>query len=151
MIRKEEWDAAYRRLIVDGRRDAGPPPSFEEVEALSRGELSEQDAERVRAALACYPDLLRVFSEPFPQDAAEVLSGEQLADDLAKIRERVRRSTVQPLPASRRRTSPRGWAIAAGLAIAIAAGSIIDLRASRPNERAPRRRSRAERERPSRS
>jgi len=63
MISKEDWDDVYRKLIADGRNRVEGPPTFEEVEALSRGDLTEEAAERVREALSCYPDLLRVFTE----------------------------------------------------------------------------------------
>ncbi len=124
MISKEEWDAAYRGLIAEGRKHAGPPPAFEEVEALSRGELREADAERVRALLSHYPDLLRVLSEPFLANAEGVLTDEQLATDLAKIRDRVRGTTAPTLAFRKERFPSRTFAIAAGIVIAIAVGSI---------------------------
>lgn len=124
MISKEEWDAAYHALIAEGPTRVGPPPTLEEVEALSRGQLQEPEAERVRALLAHYPDLLRVLTEPFPKHGEGVLTDEQLAADLAKIRERVRREHAPPNELRKKRSPPRALAIAAGIAIAIAIGSI---------------------------
>jgi hypothetical protein len=124
MINKEEWDAAYGVLIAEGRERLGAPPTFEEVEALSRGQLQEPDAERVRALLAHYPDLLRVLSEPFPETATGVLTDEQLAGDIAAIRARVQRPATSPAEFRRKRLTPRAYAIAAGIVIAIGIGSI---------------------------
>jgi|GEM_PF-501544 len=127
MIDKEDWDDAYRKLIADGRSRVEGLPTFEEVEALSRGDLPEEAAERVREALSCYPDLLRVFTEPFPENAEGVLTAEEIASDLAKIRKRVRRpSTAPPAPVvtPSRWQSTRTFAFAAGIIIAIAIGGI---------------------------
>jgi hypothetical protein len=124
MISKEEWDDVYRMLIADGRSRVERPPTFEEVEALSKGDLPEEVAERVREALSCYPDLLRVFTEPFPEDAEGVLTEEELASDLAKIRERVRRPATAPPSSVVTSSRWRTFAIAAGIIIAIAIGGI---------------------------
>jgi hypothetical protein len=128
MISKNEWEAATRELIAKGRENVGPPPTFEQVEALSRGELPEAEAERVREVLSHYPDMLRILAEPFPADAEGVLTEEQLAADLAKIRSRIRRTPpaapIPPITFSQRRSSPRLMALAAGFAIALAIGSL---------------------------
>lgn len=89
MIRKEDWDAIYRDHIAAGQKRIGPP-TFEEVEKLSRGQLSDEEAERVRESLSFYPDLLKTLSEPFPSDDVAV-SEHELAASLAKIRARARR------------------------------------------------------------
>lgn len=68
MITKSDWQDAYDDLIADGRKRVAPP-TFEEVEALMRGDLPEDDAERVREQLAYYPDLARVMTEPMPMPA----------------------------------------------------------------------------------
>jgi len=123
MISREEWNAAYRGVIAEQRAGTGEVPTFEEVEALSRGELPDSEAERVRAALALYPDLLRVLTEPFHPQETGVLSDEELETDLAKIRERVRRTAPRPVPFPERRFSSRALALAAGLIIVIALGT----------------------------
>jgi hypothetical protein len=126
MISREEWDDAYRKLIADGRSRVAPP-AFEDVEALSRGDLPQAEAERVREALSCYPDLLKVFTEPFPTDAADVLTEEELASDLAKIRARVRRSPAvseAPVVTASRRPTTRTLALAAGIILAVGIGGI---------------------------
>jgi hypothetical protein len=133
MISREEWETAYRELIADSRKRLGPPPTFEEVEALSRGELSEVEADRVRELLSCYPDLLRVMTVPSPANAAGVLThaevtltDEEIASDLEKIRERVRSAPASlspPVVFPRKWPSPRALAIAAGIIVVIAIGS----------------------------
>ena len=124
MISKNDWEAATRELIAKGRENVGPPPTFEQVEALSRGELPDEEAERVREVLSHYPDMLRILAEPFPTDAEGVLTEEQLAADLAKIRSRITRTPPAPTTLSQRRSSPRVMALAAGIAIAFAIGSL---------------------------
>jgi hypothetical protein len=127
MISRDDWEAAYRHLIAVDRRRLGPPPTFEEVEALSRGELPEEEAERVRERLSCYPDLLRVLTEPFPANAEGVLTDDEIAADLAKIRERARHtpaSPAPPVPFPERRPAYRSLAIAAGIVIAVAIGIV---------------------------
>lgn len=132
MISRADWDAAYQRLLAEGQKRLGPPPTFEEVDALSRGELPESEAERVRTSLAHYPELLRVLTEPFPANAEGVLTDQQLAADLARIREGVSRKTAPiasreaapPVAPRKERFSSRTLAMAAGIAIAIAIGSV---------------------------
>jgi hypothetical protein len=124
MIRKEDWDAVYRRQLADGQQRLGPPPTFEEVEALSSGRLPEEEAERLRELLSYYPDMLRVLTEPFPATGEGVLTDEELKTDLDKLRYRIRTSAPPPL-AFPRKESPR-WALplAAGIIIAIALGGV---------------------------
>lgn len=124
MITKELWDAIYREQIADGRKRLGPPPTFEDVETLSRGELSEPEAHRVRELLSYYPDLLRVFTEPLPASAEGVLTDEELATDLAEIRSRLRGGPISRHEAARTRPAWRMLAIAAGVVIAVALGGI---------------------------
>jgi len=127
MITKETREAAYRRLIADGRQKLGPAPTFEEVDALSRGELPEAEANRVRELLAHYPDLLRVMTEPFPPSGEGVLTDDQITSDLAKIRERIRREpapTPPPVAIHKRRLPASTWQIAAGVVIALAIGGV---------------------------
>jgi hypothetical protein len=124
MISKEEWEKATRDLIAAGRARAGLPPTFEEAEALSRGELPEEEAERVRERLSYYPDMLAILAHPFPSDAEGVLTEEQLAADLAKIRQQIQRTPEPPVAFPQRGISPRTVALAAGILIAIAIGSV---------------------------
>jgi hypothetical protein len=132
MINREDWETACRDLIVGGRKRLGPPPTFEEAEALSEGKLPEAEAERIRELLSCYPDLLRVLVVPFPEDTAGILTDEELAADLSKIRSRIRRAAVPQPGLPRRRPGLRLFAIAAGLVIAVAAGSIAVWRMTGP-------------------
>lgn len=124
MITKEQWDAIYREEIADGQKRLGPPPTFEEVEALSRGELSDAEAQRVRELLSYYPDLLRVFTEPLPANAEGVLTDEELASDLSRIRSRLRDGQVSVRKTARKDPAWRMLAIAAGVVIAVTLGSI---------------------------
>jgi hypothetical protein len=124
MIRKEDWDAVYRHQIADGRKRLGPPPTFEEVEALSLGQLSEEEAERIRELLSYYPDMLRVLTEPFPTTTENVLTDQQIATDLASIRQHVRGGSTPPIVFPQKHESWRALAIAASVVVAIALGSL---------------------------
>ncbi|HEV7484500.1 MAG TPA: hypothetical protein VGQ65_02375 [Thermoanaerobaculia bacterium] len=124
MIRKEDWDAAYRRQLADGQKRLGPPPTFEEVEALSSGQLPEEEAERLRELLSHYPDMLRILTEPFPDTGDGVLSDEELKADLDKLRERIRTTAPPPLAFPRKASPWRTLPLAAGIIIAIALGGV---------------------------
>lgn len=133
MIRKEDWDAVYRRQLADGQRRLGPPPTFDEVEALSSGRLPEEEAERIRELLSYYPDMLRILTEPFPAADDGILTDQELRTDIAKILEHVR-DNAPPLVFPQNQMSRRWFAIAAGVVITIALGSIAVWRvASHPH------------------
>lgn len=118
MIRKEDWDAGYRDHIAAGQARM-EPPTFEQVEKLSRGELSEEEAERVRESLSFYPDLLRILTQPFPTEDA-VVSEHELALAKAKITGRGPRSAA-----------PQWFAVAASVIVVAALGGIWFWRTSR--------------------
>jgi len=123
MIRKEDWDAVYRDQIANGQKRLGPPPTFEQVEALSRGQLPEEESEGIRELLSYYPDMMRILTEPFPAADEGGLTDQELRTDLAKILEHVRDS-APPLVFAQNQTSRRWFAIAAGVVVTIALGSI---------------------------
>lgn len=129
MIGKEDWEAAYRRLTTEGRERLGPPPTFEEAESLSRGELPDAEAERVRALLSVYPDLLRVLTEPVPANAENVLKDAELEADLVALRGRMRgvvREEPRPsIPFPIQGRSFPWVAIAAGVLLAVAVGVFL--------------------------
>lgn len=118
MITRAEWDAIYREQLAAGRQRV-EPPTFEEVDALSRGELELEEADRVRESLSYYPELLHAIVEPFPESGDGVLTDDEIAADLAKIRAAT--SRVVPLRPPRRRRDV--LAVAASLVIAIALGA----------------------------
>ena len=51
MTTKTEWQAVNQALMADDRRRVGEPPAAEEALAYMRGELSEEEAVRVRERL----------------------------------------------------------------------------------------------------
>lgn len=56
-MRTREWDVALDPWIATERERLGGRPSSEEIAAYHRGELRDEEAERVRALLVYYPDL----------------------------------------------------------------------------------------------
>ncbi|HYO75589.1 MAG TPA: hypothetical protein VE010_03935, partial [Thermoanaerobaculia bacterium] len=67
MTTKAEWQAINRELTAEQRRTL-EPPTAEELHAYFHGELEESEMERVRDLLVAYPDLARMYTEPFPTD-----------------------------------------------------------------------------------
>ncbi|HEX9985014.1 MAG TPA: hypothetical protein VGF69_17260 [Thermoanaerobaculia bacterium] len=98
MITKSDWQTAYDDIIEDGRARLGPPPTVEKIEALRDGKLQEDEAERVREMLAHYPDLVRALTAPFPRDGAGLVTDEEVAAGMARLKERVHREAegIQP-------------------------------------------------------
>jgi len=107
-ITKDDWKRVYAQLLAEGRKRLGPPPTAEEVEALFEGRLSGKDADRVRELLAYYPEMARVWFTPFPseEEAAGILTPEELAEDISKIRRRINRIRLM------RKLKPVFWALA---------------------------------------
>ncbi len=70
MINKSDWQAVYERLTAEDRRMLGDPPTVEELEAYSRGELTPEEDERIRALLVAYPELAHAVAAEFPEDDA---------------------------------------------------------------------------------
>jgi hypothetical protein len=95
MIKKIDWQTAYHELIAEGRRKLGEPPTLEELEAYSRGDLAGADLARVRRLLVYYPELANALDTPFPlpgdltPGSIESLSDEELARDWAALQEKI--------------------------------------------------------------
>jgi hypothetical protein len=116
MNTKADWDAAAAELMAAERERLGGPPSPEEVAAFVSGELSEAEAERIRALLAYYPELTSILTEPAPPPARGVLTPEELAHDRAALLARM------PVPLAPRRRTPTWLAVAASALFLIAVG-----------------------------
>ena len=71
MITKSDWQAVHAQLLDERRRRLGDPPTVEEMLAYSRGELTGEEEERVRALLVSYPELLRALNANFTDDDAQ--------------------------------------------------------------------------------
>ncbi len=70
MMNRSDWNAVRDTLIADDRAKLGELPTVEEILAYERGELSQEDAERVQQLLIAYPELARAYATPFPTDDA---------------------------------------------------------------------------------
>jgi hypothetical protein len=73
MINRTDWHAVRDALIADDRAKLGEPPTVDELLAYERGELSEEDAERVKQLLVAYPELARAYATPFPSEGDDDL------------------------------------------------------------------------------
>lgn len=117
MTEQNAWDAVYRDLIAKGRERVGDPPSPETLVAYSRGELPENEAERVRESLAYYPDLAEALArkEQSREHSAPYLSKKQRDDDWRLLQQQL---SVQhgPPPETSRRWQ---WLAAASVVVAI--------------------------------
>jgi hypothetical protein len=126
MIDDREWRAAYQRVIADGRRRLGEPPTEAELMAWSRGELHGEAKARIDELLAYYPELARTLiggeSPEFDgTDDNTVLSDADLADDWKSLEAKLRRDAPPvpfPPPAVR---DARPWYVAAAAALLLGA------------------------------
>lgn len=95
MIKRSDWEAAYRELITEGRRGLGEPPTEEQLLAYSRNELDGKEAERVQEYLSFHPEIARALVSPFPSPEEirpgdpDYLSGEILEEDWKAIQARL--------------------------------------------------------------
>jgi hypothetical protein len=112
MTSKSDWNDAYRDLIAEGRRRI-EPPTVEDIEALYRGDLLDEEADRVREQLAYYPDM------------AAAMNDEQLDADLAAIDAESHAGAASPTVFPRRERSMPALAIAASIVVVLALGGWI--------------------------
>lgn len=119
MAQQSEWDRAYRDFIAK-RREQIEPPAPETLVAYSRGELPEAEMERVREALAYYPDLAAALTEDASAaDGAPYLTREQLAADWESLQQ-LQGPVTAAAAAFVRETSRRWqWATAASLLLCV--------------------------------
>jgi hypothetical protein len=68
MMNRSDWNAVRDTLIADDRAKLGDPPTVDELLAYERGELSQEDADRVQQLLIAYPELARAYAASFPAD-----------------------------------------------------------------------------------
>jgi hypothetical protein len=102
MIRKSDWEALHEELTAEDRRTLGDPPTVEELEAYSRGELSTEEEARVRALLVAYPELAHAFVAEFPEDDAQPGDEGYLSQDEVSRRLDDFRKSVRPTSAPHR-------------------------------------------------
>ena len=128
MTSKADWQEAYRQLVAAGRKRVAEPPTAEEVQALFAGDLPEPEAERVRELLAYYPEMARAMVDPFPMDAAGVLSDAELANHREQLRRKVGLPAPEPqrpvpIAEYRKRRAPLRLAAVAAVVLLLGAGS----------------------------
>ncbi|HYC58050.1 MAG TPA: hypothetical protein VEK79_00640 [Thermoanaerobaculia bacterium] len=100
--------------MAEQREKLGDPPTAEEMLAYCRGELDEREEERIRDLLVAYPELARMYSAPFAEEAEPGVTDDQTAAGLDDVHRRLGRTPV-PLRAPVRRYLPT--TIAAALAL----------------------------------
>lgn len=127
MSTTRDWQQARRDLLEEGRKHVGPPPDADKVEALLRGELPPEEAERLRGVLAYYPELVRVMTANETDDHA-VLTESERETDLARVRQRL--GLIPPIPLRRERPPTFAWAAGVIIALAIAGGVMVVRRRS---------------------
>jgi hypothetical protein len=128
MIKKSDWQTAYSEILEEGRDRLGPPPTAEQIEALREGKLPEEEAQRVRELLAYYPEMVRAMTEPIPVETAGLVTDEEVAVGLAKLKERIRHESApvsDPLPLHRRRSRVRTLMRVAAVVVILAGGVLV--------------------------
>jgi hypothetical protein len=131
MVTKREWEIAYRAAIARGREHVDPPAP-DEIVAFSRGELPPDEMERVREALAYYPNLaLAVSGADDRNEHAPLLNDEELSADWDRLRKSLSAVQSQPLHiepgqvATRRASRERYFAIAASVFFLLALSGLF--------------------------
>ncbi|HKR65153.1 MAG TPA: hypothetical protein VJZ00_15575 [Thermoanaerobaculia bacterium] len=94
MTNKSDWQEANRRLMAEQREKLGDPPTAEEMLAYTNGELSEEEADRIRDLLVAYPELARMYAAPFPEEGDDV-SEETIAAGLQDVQRRLGGNVVE--------------------------------------------------------
>src|ERR1043165_4741974 len=124
MIGKSEWQKAYRDSLGQEQKRVGPPPTVEQIGALQRGDLPEDEADRVREQLSYYPDLACAMAASIPEEE-EALTPEELDADRAALLAKIRAVPQQPLPFPQRRPYSRALSAAAAVIVLAAVGGIV--------------------------
>ncbi|HEX2123570.1 MAG TPA: hypothetical protein VHL59_18215 [Thermoanaerobaculia bacterium] len=93
----DDWAAAEAEYMREERERLGGPPAPEEVVALLRGELSQEDAARVRALAVYYPALTDVLLGNAPAEDAAPSSPAEVAERWQSLQRRME----EPKPRTR--------------------------------------------------
>jgi hypothetical protein len=96
MTNKSEWQEANRRITAEQREKLGDPPTAEELLAYGRGELSEDEEERIRDLLVAYPELARMYGAPFPEEPQAGVSREAIDAGLDDVKRRLGIAAIPP-------------------------------------------------------
>jgi len=96
MTKKSEWQEANRRITAEQRERLGDPPAAEELLAYSRGELSAEEAERIRELLVAYPEIARMYAAPFPEEPEAGVAKEAIDAGLDDVRRRLGVAAIRP-------------------------------------------------------
>ena len=118
MMNRSDWQAVRDMMVAADRAKLGEPPTVDEIQAYERGELSPENAERVRQLLIAYPDLARAFATPFPPEDTDLPPGvvEQRWQTFLEAQGKKKDSTIVPF-----------WRTVAGIAavLAVVFGSML--------------------------
>jgi hypothetical protein len=127
MSEKSDWQEANRELIAEERRRLGDPPTAEEMLAYTRGELSESEEERIRDLIVAYPELARMYAEPFPDEPrpgdADYVAEDEVAAGWAALQRRLPQAPEKP--AAKRGEAPRRSVFRRYISTAVAAALAI--------------------------
>lgn len=96
MNNKSEWQEANRRITAEQRKKLGDPPTAEELRAYSCGELNAEQEERIRDLLVAYPELARMYAEPFPDESEPGVSEGAIDAGLEDVKRRLGIAPIRP-------------------------------------------------------
>jgi hypothetical protein len=87
MNTKSDWQLVNQELMAEQRRKLGDPPSAEEMLAYTRGELTEEQEDRIRAFLVCYPELARAVATDVTDDEPNIADADVMRRFIALQKE----------------------------------------------------------------
>ena len=76
MNTKSDWQRVNQELMAEQRRTLGDPPAADEMIAYMNGELPPEQEERIRAFIACDPELARAVATTFDEEASDISDAE---------------------------------------------------------------------------
>lgn len=93
LLTMADWQTVSERIRTEERERLGDDlPTVDEILAYERGEVTEEQAERVRSMFLAYPEIARAVITPYDDDAldrmAPVLTDEEVEESWLEFRSR---------------------------------------------------------------
>lgn len=94
MVNKDDWESAYRDVVAQGRAQTdAPTPS--KLDAYLRGDLTEDENDRIGEQLAYYPDLTSALDGSDEAEYEPMLTDAGVASDWEAIQRRMKKDSAE--------------------------------------------------------